>query len=301
MRRLFIFCAACLLFGVAQSGFAQTWIDSEIHGGALCDPKPTTRWILTEKLDGTPVEQELVWLKDGVDLSGRDLAGVEILNVKLQNVDFSGSVFKNADFSQAVFVNCNFSNAVLQNVRTDGDTIFTSCKFDGAQARQFDYSKLAQEEVDSLNILDSDNLDDVTLSGPYYGLTSEQLKKTRSYKDKLFKNVSFFVKQSEDKNKPNRLDYSNIDFSDCTFVNCTFQGVNLKDANFKNATFIKTSLFLSYNLTAKQLKETWNWQNKRMEWVLPSWYRQEDIDKFTKSIGIEFDAKTGGITETKAN
>ena len=107
--------------------------------------------------DGTKIE-----LRDGVDLSKRDLSNIEIHQRDgiLRDIDFSGSDLTNADLRETIFNHCSFRGAILTNVQLCDDwRRVNDCDFTDASINSIQRCR-------------------------WYPLTLEQIQSSRSWKTK---------------------------------------------------------------------------------------------------------------------
>jgi uncharacterized protein YjbI with pentapeptide repeats len=108
------------------------------------------------------------------------------------------------------------------------------------------------------------------------GITKEQLLTTRDFKFAYVSNVSFSDVDFS------HSDFSNMNFSGCYFGmtkhlggnGCNFTGVKLTDAVISNCNFRG-----AVNLTAEQIKSTWNYKNGRMTAVILPKYLLKEFGK----------------------
>jgi uncharacterized protein YjbI with pentapeptide repeats len=108
------------------------------------------------------------------------------------------------------------------------------------------------------------------------GVTKEQLRTTRDFKLGYVSKISFFDVDFS------RCDFSKMNFSGCHFGmtkhldgnGCNFEGVNLTDAVISNCDFRG-----AVNLTAEQIKSTWNYKNDRMNTVILPRYLLKEFGK----------------------
>ena len=237
----FAFVASCAVPCVCV---AQSYGYSEAHGKELVDPMPPTSHIIVR---GKPIK-----LENGLKLYDHKLHGTQIYNVRLENVNFTGCDFFGADFRQAIFVRCNFSRALLTYIRSDEYTTFIDCNFEDAILEAFDATTL----------------------------TLDQLKATRSYKEKTIKCLDFHWPTDHDFSEF-VLDY--VSRGSWNVPPPFHQG----KATFDAAGLDLTGTVLKgqfTNLSAAQLKQTENFKKKRYEnisflnWRIPyNDYRKFDF------------------------
>lgn len=277
MKRLsyILFVAYCILC-VPPNLFGQRVYNEVV--GEYIEPEealPVTLTIVAEKLDSQG-EQELVVLRDGIDLSRRNLRNVSINNRKLKNVDFSYSDLTNADLRLAIFENCNFSHTILDGMKKNDYTEFRNCNFDSLvrnttyQERNSIFFMKETPIIESLAVMellknggdvDSSLIDGVSQDASNSDketdslyiparldnrfTTREQLVKSINYRDKIFHNCRIGKELYGDKAKssdPN-LSFSGLDFSNAVFFNCRFEGeYDFENANFENAKFYDSNL-----------------------------------------------------------
>lgn len=269
---------------------------------------PKTVAVVAERLDGCGGEQELVFLKDGIDLSRRNLRYVSINNIKLKNVDFSYSDLTGADFNLVVFENCNFSHAIRTGSK--GHWVkYENCKFDDAVSSSKTYKSFpVLESFNNWNSVDPGLFDKTAKDSssstysllvtdfdrlpftPAYPLTRVQFKKTINYKDKVFHNVAispqgYPVVESMRANP--EFSYSELDFSNATFLSCILvAGVDFKKDNFENATFIDSTLegdFTDANFENAKFINTSITQNAKIskKQIESTWnWKNKRMDKF---------------------
>ena len=159
--------------------------------------------------------------------------------------DFSGQILWEKDFSNNSYINANFSNSELN------------------------YSKFSNSTLTGANFTDS-TITNVNFSG-VIGFTEEQLKSTKSYKDKKLRSVTF------SDNDFSGWDFSgqNLEYSfmhDMTLVGTNFANADLTDvqfvdsvftnADFTNAKVKNTSFYNATGLTYEKLKSTKSYQDK---------------------------------------
>ena len=159
--------------------------------------------------------------------------------------DFSGQILWGKDFSNNSYINANFSNSELN------------------------YSKFSNSTLTGANFTDSTTTN-VNFSG-VIGFTEEQLKSTKSYKDKNLRSITF------SDNGFSGWDFSgqNLEYSfmhDMTLVGTNFANADLTDAQFVDSVFTNadftnaivknTSFYNATGLTYEQLKSTKSYQDK---------------------------------------
>jgi len=78
------------------------------------------------------VDEKIVVLEDGLDLSQNDLQGIRIYRQEqeLRNINFNECNLTGADFDDSRFVGCSFRSANLNGLRHDG--YFKDCDFTDA-------------------------------------------------------------------------------------------------------------------------------------------------------------------------
>lgn len=217
------FCLGAFSFATQNAAnvcVAQDWDFSEAHNATICDPFPPTAFLPAPNVK-TGEFPGFVRVEPGLDARNADLRGVKIRNVKVENANFSGCDFTGADFRQAIFVRCDFSKAVLRDVRSDELTSYVDCVFDGATLENFNAKSL----------------------------TPEQLRSTRSFREKNLKSVRFA-------NRPYLADLSGFTLEYSGFSLGAARR-NLTDATLVGGVF--------YDLTSDQLRQTRNFQTKRYE------------------------------------
>lgn len=161
------------------------------------------------------------------------------------NEDFSGQILQGKDFSNNSYINTNFSNSEL------------------------DYSDFSDSTLTGANFTDST----ITSAdfGGVIGFTEEQLKSTKSYKDKNLRGVTFsdndfsgwdFSGQNLEYSFMHDMtlvgtNFANADFTDVQFVDSTFTNADFTNAIVKGAAFHNAT-----GLTYEQLKSTKSYQDK---------------------------------------
>ena len=107
----------------------------------IADILPLTEYIF--------VGGQRIKLEDGLDLSQRDLRGIEIHRElrTLKNINFSGSNLQGADFSETRFVNCSFRGARLIDITClHADK---NCDFTDASIRDIRGLSITREQLES--------------------------------------------------------------------------------------------------------------------------------------------------------
>ncbi len=192
--------AATLFLGAAVSAN-----DALSNGDAL---PPTTTRIAVK----TGAENDVIPLEDGLDLSRRNLANVQINNVYVRDVDFSGSDLTGADLRFARFQSCNFSNATLMDVAINDSTTFENCDFRGAKLRNVERTPVA-----------------VAVNPPEdYDEDGTRIRKLELGDEEVFENPTFIECDFTDAS----LGGATLDR--WTFQDCVFQGVYLADVNARD-------------------------------------------------------------------
>ena len=249
------------------SSFGQNWVHSDILGwiefGELL---PRSEYLILPHGTG----QEIVTIKDGMNLSGKDLTGQLFTNVKIEDASFSGANLSGADFRQGVFIRCDFSNANLSNVEIDSYTKFIDCKFDGFL---YDGSSGKGEST-----FDFSN---VFLTGAYNTLTGSQLLQSINARLRNYSNLRLIGFSSSENEL---LDFKGYDFSNSFVSNCCFSLVDFTGASFDNAVLRDVS-FDHCVITLEQIKATWNYRNSQLDSVeLPIELQREiDWEEFSNS------------------
>ena len=161
------------------------------------------------------------------------------------NEDFSGQILQGKDFSNNSYINTNFSNSEL------------------------DYSKFSNSTLTGANFTDS-TITNVNFSG-VIGFTEEQLKSTKSYKDKKLRSITFsdndfsawdFSGQNLEYSFMHDMalvgtNFANADLTDAQFVDSVFTNADFTNAIVKGAAFHNAT-----GLTYEQLKSTKSYQDK---------------------------------------
>lgn len=250
-------------------------------------------------------------LSDNMDLSGANLYGVKIKDCKLENVDFSRSAIVNGDFSHTTFIRCNFSKARIDNVKTDEETVFIDCNFEDAVVFHFDFAKFSKEDYPKLlktkETLDREAVEidsrkyayypdvfftpidpnkdftDIKISKTNVGLSKKQFQQTKNYQSGLINNVNISGVYNCETRQFDALDYSELDLSNAIVADSMFLYVDFKNANFEDAKLINVDLSKTKNLTADQIKSTWNWKNNAMDW-----FPKSTLDHFKNELGLDW-------------
>lgn len=255
----------------------QSWEFSDILGESIefDDSLPHSEYLILPNGTG----QEIATIKDGMDLSGKDLTGQLFTHVRICDANFSGANLSGADFRQGVFVRCDFSNANLSNVEIDSYTKFIDCNFDG-----FIYDRWWKEEttfVFSNVFLTGAN--SILSERQSATLTGKQLAQSMNARLRNYSNLRLYGA-----NKSKLLDFKDYDFSNSFVSNCRFSLVDFTDASFDNAVLRDVS-FLRCVITLDQIKSTWNYRNGQLDSVeLPSELQREiDWEEFLNSQSLK--------------
>ena len=167
------------------------------------------------------VDGEKISLKNGLDLSGKNLRGIEIhyLDRTLKNINFSGCDLEGADFSETSFDNCSFREAKLINL--------PSLLAKGS-------NDLTNAEIGNIEFL---------------GITRKQLESTASFKRKSLWRIRFST-----------CDFRSVDFSGFDLQQIDFKYTLLTNSDFTDAVIgegcsLGTS-FPHYAMTYEQLKSS---------------------------------------------
>ena len=236
------------------------------------------------------VDEKVHELKDGLDLSRKDLSYIRIdrENTKLKNINFSSSSFYQSDFlntdfvdcdfSGATFANaclgtvrgCNFQNAVIKNtaVSLNAEQLLSTSNykrkgFIGFQTYGQDYSgisfagfNLTYCYFSGCNLTDCD-FTDATIEGAHLSdlsLRVEQLLVTSDFKNRFVKEITFGGVWPEHV----------VDLSKTVFIDCAFTGSGAK-IDLTDSVISGCSFFTFGGLTIENVKSTWNYKNNQME------------------------------------
>ncbi|MBQ6617383.1 MAG: pentapeptide repeat-containing protein [Thermoguttaceae bacterium] len=245
---------------------------------------------------------------------------------KLKNVTVDNCSFSNSRISDVVFENCTFTNVYFNQSSVDFDSI--NSKFDNVRFHQchieIPYMLLMQSEnykeksfsdcVLVLGIGDLPNTIDfsdftfnnvvlkgsipsdaifknayfksVTLGKYNNQFTSSQLKQTRNYQLGIFYKIGFNGHLCE-----------GISFMDMCFIRCSFYQSSMKDVDLTNARFINCDLENVTDLTAEQIRSTWNYKHKYMKGVrLPDHLMSEMSDEL-KNYQYSFSNKKDNVKQ----
>jgi uncharacterized protein YjbI with pentapeptide repeats len=212
------------------------------------------------------VDGKTITLKDGLDLSGKDLNGIEIhcnLGV-LKNINFNDCNLENANLDETYFENCSFHRCNLFHAFITGKNIH--CDF-----------------TDAI-------IENTSLTSPPLGITFEQLKSTKSYKDGRLLNIGLYLTCLD-----GQVDFSNMNLTGCysckggTYNHCKIDDLNtfiLKYNSLKRTGQISPrgqsdqcvinitdSVITDCNfrdfkgITFENVKSTWNYKHGRMEGI----------------------------------
>lgn len=267
----------------------QSWEYSDILGKSIefDDLLPHSEYLILPNGTG----QEIVTIKDGMNLSGKDLTGQLFTHVRIEDANFSGANLSGADFRQGVFVRCDFSNANLSNVEIDSYTKFIDCNFDG-----FIYDRWWKEETtfDFSNVFLT-GANSVLSERQSATLTRKQLAQSmnarlRNYANlRLRGNGHYQLRDGHyELSVTSYLDFKGYDFSNSLVSDCNFSFVDFTGASFDNAALRDVS-FDHCVITLDQIKSTWNYRNGQLDSVeLPSELQREiDWEEFLNSQSLK--------------
>jgi uncharacterized protein YjbI with pentapeptide repeats len=324
-RRLI--CILLMLSGFSAA-FGLEFGDNRVQGADRGEyPSKDAALSAEEELTPTEfivVDGQRVQLEDGLDLRGKNLAGIKINNRTLADVDFSGAKLNNADFSKTQFLNCSFRNALLEGVNTE-NTTFDGCDF--TDARLLNNSKLAitreqfvsarnvkkrrslvhfhapsnlmpnytsNVDYSSFTLREAFNLDaeggtftDVELYQrcSFVNMTKEQLISTWNYKKRELDSLEL------DNAKEEKISLSGLELSNFRIRYLSLTNYDVTDVDFSDAIFWEgLRLHRCSGVTKEQLQSTWNWKNRRFDFDLSSvepeldWSNM-DFSGFTFSSG----------------
>ncbi len=161
------------------------------------------------------------------------------------NEDFSGQILSGQDLSNNSYINTNFSNAEL------------------------DYTKFSNSTLTGANFTDS-TITSANFSG-VIGFTEEQLKSTKSYKDKNLRGITLsdndfsgwdFSGQNLEYSFIHDMTFAGTNFASADLANTQFVDSTLTNADFTNA-IVKDTYFNNVTgFTYEQLKSTKSYQDK---------------------------------------
>lgn len=156
---------------------------------------------------------ENVPIKDGVDLSGRNLRGIVINRHEGANPAFSSSV----SIGYGTLRNMKFDGSDLTGADL-GETVFESCSF----------AKTIWRDTMMYKIDPSCNMNDAFFIGQkqlqLITIPKELLITTRNYKIRKFSRFQFY-----------KIDFKQVDFSHCNFSTGNFDNCILKNTDFRDA------------------------------------------------------------------
>jgi uncharacterized protein YjbI with pentapeptide repeats len=175
------------------------------------------------------LEKKEIELKDGLDLSNKDLRGLKISCYeggdstfgfpygKLKNIKFDGANLDGAMFQGVEFVNCSFKRASLDKARV-ADVVFTDCDFSGATLNH-----------------KCDHKEQYKRSEYYVEMTADDIKKTLSFRENKCLCERVFPHQSFE-----GTDLSDFDLTQSAFWNKdSLKNCKMTDALISNSFFAK--------------------------------------------------------------
>ena len=294
-----------ILWGFAEAlglGFG----DNQVQGADREEyPFKNTMLAVGDELPPTEytiVDGQLVRLEHGLDLSDKDLSGVQIHNRTLVDVDFSGSNFHNADLSQTRFLNCSFRGANFNGVVTY-DTTFEGCDFNDvwfenvflsltgerlmasrnfkedrflshcsgnslpltSYANNIDYSGFLFSSVYNFNAEGGTFTDASFADCAFINMTKDQLASTWNYKKRDLDSLSL------NNTKDEKISLSGLDLSNFRIRRLSLTNYDVTDVDFTDAMIWETLEFISCSgVTKEQLQSTWNWKTGRFDFCLLS-------------------------------
>lgn len=192
----------------------------------------------------------------GYDCSERDLrrAELHLEELELWDINFSGADLSGAAIEETNFHNCSFRNARLRGVCCVGE------------------------------IHDTCDLTNADISGSYIGLTQEQLRSTKNYREK---NLSDTVLQGDFK----RVSFAGFNLRGTVFYFCDLVGCDFTGADIGRATFICRRKPVEgirgewYPFTKEQLYSTKSYKEKNLDQVIVEGCDFHDADFSRQSLG----------------
>ncbi|MCL2623038.1 MAG: pentapeptide repeat-containing protein, partial [Planctomycetaceae bacterium] len=175
---------------------------------------PLTEYIV---VDGVKIK-----LEDGLDLSGKDLRGIEIhyRGQQLKNIDFSGCNLEGANFEETGFDNCSFREAKL----LDLPHLWLGINCD-----------LTDAEIENIK---------------YLICTQEQLKSTATFKAKSIHGICFGT------NDFRYIDFSGFNLKKIEFNSTLLNGCNFTDTEIGEGCALGNYFYFPIGMTFEQLQFT---------------------------------------------
>ena len=212
---------------------------------------------------------------------------------KLKNIVFNNCNFLRSRIANVVFDNCTFRSSSFSRCKLDFDSIdssfdnvqFHNCYIDipytllkqtknfqdkkfcdcvlvfgkGKVPDNMDLSGFSFENIQLKGNIPSQTcfndayFSSVTL-GIDYLFTSSQLQQTRNYRLGVFNNIGFKSSLCE-----------GMDFKGMFFIRCSFYQNSMKNTDLTDARFVNCDLENVADLTAEQVRSTWNYKHNQMK------------------------------------